>query len=406
VKLNDSGSDKILFGGTANIAFDSRGYAWIANNVYQGTPDSSNFIMVLQPNGKPSDGSHGTPRSPISNGGILGAGWGISIDSKDHVWVGNFGWGSKTRDIPTQNPPGNGSVSLLRSDGSAISPKDAFYNGPLRVQAIEPDKKDNIWIASFGNDTLFVFPDGDPTRAKGIYQYQGAAPFGVAPSPDGTVWVSNSGGLRGANQSGVARFKLTPKGDLERIFRLNIGDTLKVITTDSMGNAWLASQGNSIVYAFNKNNVPLGRFDGGGIDGPWGLTVDGEDNIWVANFGSLDFGSVFSEGRISKLCGANQKAWPKGKTLGDPISPSSGYRARSAGSEVLLANGDPLYGRGADPSYAPMMRQTSLQIDAAGNIWTCNNWKPDFDSDAKPNGANPGGDGLIIFVGLAPPPKK
>jgi hypothetical protein len=47
-----------------------------------------------------------------------------------------------------------------------------------------------------------------------------------------------------------------------------------------------------------------------------------------------------------------------------------------------------------------MMRQTSSQVDAAGNVWTLNNWKPDFDVDAA---ANPGGDGAIIFVGIAKP---
>jgi hypothetical protein len=87
--------------------------------------------------------------------------------------------------------------------------------------------------------------------------------------------------------------------------------------------------------------------------------------------------------------------------VGDPISPPTGYTVPSAGSEVLLHNGDPLYGPGAQPSFIPMMRQTSVVIDQAGNIWSINNWKPDFDIDVA---SNPGGDGIIIFVGLAAPP--
>jgi hypothetical protein len=51
-----------------------------------------------------------------------------------------------------------------------------------------------------------------------------------------------------------------------------------------------------------------------------------------------------------------------------------------------------------------MMRQTAVVIDQAGNIWSINNWKPDFDIDTI--GQNPGGDGIIIFVGLAPPPRS
>ncbi|HTL74382.1 MAG TPA: hypothetical protein VL863_13855, partial [bacterium] len=56
VKVNDTGSDKHLFGGPANLVFDARGYAWITNNVMQGTPNSSRFNVVLQPNGRPADG--------------------------------------------------------------------------------------------------------------------------------------------------------------------------------------------------------------------------------------------------------------------------------------------------------------------------------------------------------------
>jgi hypothetical protein len=49
-----------------------------------------------------------------------------------------------------------------------------------------------------------------------------------------------------------------------------------------------------------------------------------------------------------------------------------------------------------------------VNIDAAGNVWTCNNWKPSFDNDLfgdpfTGTPGNSGGDGLLIFVGLAKP---
>jgi hypothetical protein len=44
-----------------------------------------------------------------------------------------------------------------------------------------------------------------------------------------------------------------------------------------------------------------------------------------------------------------------------------------------------------------MMRQTDVVIDQAGNVWSINNWKPEFDTDIA---SNPDGDGIIIFVGL------
>ena len=45
-------------------------------------------------------------------------------------------------------------------------------------------------------------------------------------------------------------------------------------------------------------------------------------------------------------------------------------------------------------------------IDRAGNVWSINNWKPLFAVDAGVDvAANPGGDGIVIFVGLASPPR-
>src|SRR5262249_21149684 len=88
---------------------------------------------------------------------------------------------------------------------------------------------------------------------------------------------------------------------------------------------------------------------------PWGVTVDGEDNIWVANFGPLELTSNFT-GRLTKLWGVNA---PPGHNVGDPISPPTGYTVPTAGSEVLLHNGEPLYSPPpAPPCFIPMMRQT------------------------------------------------
>ncbi|WP_269542916.1 hypothetical protein [Cerasicoccus fimbriatus] len=401
-----------LFGGPANVGFDSKGYAWIANNVVQGTGNSTDICMVLKPNGKPSDGTNDRPVSPIRGHGLRGVGWGVSVDSKDQVWFGNFGWGptSDADNYPTQAREGNGSVVTLTAEGDFLSPEDGIYQGPLRVQAIEPDADDNIWIASLGNDSLFFFPEGDSSRSVGIYQYTNAGPFGIGITPDGDAWMSNSGGIAGKYQSSIARFELNAQGKPEQVFLKEIGNTLKVVASDSYGNAWLASQGDSKVYVFaadaTGDDDPIGAYtDIGGLDGPWGLCVDGDDNIWIGNFGALEPGQ-FSHGRVTQLAGANPATRPPGLSMGDPMSPDVGFRVESAGEPVKLANGENLYGQegnGDVLSYAPQMRSTSVQIDRAGNLWTFNNWKPPFLNDVE---VNPGGDGILIFVGLAPPPAK
>jgi hypothetical protein len=401
VKVNDSGDDDFLFGGPGNIAFDSRGYAWILNNVDQGTPNSSRFDVVLKPNGQPADGSNGTPTSPIMGGGILGGGFGVTIDPFGSVWLGNFGWGQCSGCDPTPNPPGNGSVSQFTASGTPISGPEGYYNGPLRVQGMASDAQGNIWISSFGNDSVYVFQHGDPNQSVGYHQYEGSGPFDVAIASDGSAWVANSGGLDGGHPSSVARYDLV-NGVLKQRFIRFVGNNLRGIAIDSKGNAWFGSLNDNKVYGIRPNGTTIGSFDGGGMDSPWDVTVDGEDNLWVANFGPLQMGNNFTDGRLTKLAGANPATRPPGKHLGDPISPATGYTVPSEGSPVLLHNGEPLYGPRTH-SYAPMMRQTGAVIDQAGNVWSINNWKPDFDIDAT---INPGGDGMIIFVGLAAPPHQ
>ena len=398
VKVNDSGSTEQdeLFGGPANIAFDALGYAWMTNNVIQGGSTSSYVAMVLQPNGKPADGANGTPRSPLTGGGLLGTGFGVTIDPLGNAWFGNFGWGGKKY----QPQPGvDGSMSEFSPDGTPLSGRKGYVNAVDRAQGLASDDG-NIWITSFGSDSVVVFLGGDPNNAVSHRLYRGSQPFDVAIAPDGGAWVSNSGGLAGFFRSSVARFELV--GDELMLTTLRyVGSSLKGLAVDSQGNAWVASLNDDSVYGIRPDGSLIGQFRGGGIKGPWDVTVDGDDNLWVSNFGPVAVTNNFTDGRLSKLCGIDRAACPPGAKIGDPISPSTGFTTPSAGSEVLLANGNPLYGPGEPPSFSPMMRQTASVIDRAGNVWTINNWKPDFIVDKT---SNPGGDGVVIFVGLAPPP--
>jgi hypothetical protein len=414
VKVNDSGGGRPRsFAGLGNLTFDSQGYAWITNNVYQGTPYSGDFIVVLKPNGQPSDGSNNEPVSPIATGGLLGGGYGVAIDpTTSDVWVSNFGWGPPSCTFCFPTIGGNGSVSLFTASGMALSPSTGIQgcnpsgsqNCPLRAQDIVADAQGNIWIASFGNDEIYVFPGGDTSAGVWAYQYSGAGPFGMALASDGSVWMSNGGGLSGQNTSSVVKYQFV-NGTLQQLVNIKpLGKALKGLSLDSYGNAWVASQGDSTIYVFGPDGTPKGQFGKngqGGVGYPWGATVDGDDNVWVSNFGLLMPGSNWTKGSISKLCGFKPGACPPGVRPGQAISPSTGYTVPTAGSQVLLHDGTPLYGMFGPPSFSPIMRLTNSLIDQAGNVWALNNWKPDFNTDVT---QNPGGDGVVIFVGLATPP--
>ncbi|HYC58507.1 MAG TPA: hypothetical protein VEK79_02985 [Thermoanaerobaculia bacterium] len=392
VKVNDSGDDAHMFGGPANLAFDRHGRAWITNNVVQGTGDSTEWSILLEPDGRPA------AISPFRGGGLLGAGFGVAVDGQGRVWMGSFGWGGV-------NP--TGSVALFDSDAKPLSPEpNGFVGGVYRVQATVVDSDGNVWLASYGNSCVVVYPGGDP-RAAVVYQGDAElfTPFGIAVAEDGTVWVTNSN----SKASGIVNFALRD-GKIEWLRETTIGKTMKDIAIDSLGNIWACSGGDDHMYLFERDGTLAGGYQGGGLDGPWGMTLDGDDNVWAGNFGPLEVGSVFI-GRLTQLAGANDNTRPKGCRTGDGLTPQTGYTLPSAGEQVLLRDGTPLYGPEGPPCFIPMMRTTGVNIDAAGNVWTCNNWKPDFNTDlfGDPlNGvaANPGGDGMVIFVGLAKPPRN
>jgi hypothetical protein len=235
VKVNDSGDDSqdTLFAGLGYIAFDKRGYAWITNNVSQGDTISGKVAMVLRPNGQPSDGTNGTPLSPLTGNGLLGGGFGVTIDATGTAWLGNFGWGGV-------NPPPGTSISRFSPSGVPLSGNGEGV-GVDRAQGMATDTDGNVWVTSFGNDSVVVFPGGDPSQPVSFPQ-AGNQPFDVAIAPDGAAWVSNSGGILGENPSSVARFTFEG-GILRRDIVVPLGSSLKGLAVDSRGNVWVAGRG-------------------------------------------------------------------------------------------------------------------------------------------------------------------
>ena len=107
------------------------------------------------------------------------------------------------------------------------------------------------------------------------------------------------------------------------------------------------------------------KIQGAGLTNPWGITVDGDDNVWVANFGGQ---------RLSELCGSETQNCPPGKRkIGASISPSSGY------------------------GFDGLVRNTGVIVDPSGNVWLANNWKN------VPIQTNPGGYQIVAYLGLAAP---
>lgn len=361
------------YNGPGNLAFDSRGRVWAntnatwSNNPRKVCPGTEIFLLDPYAPGQPVTG--------FSGGGLDGSGFGIALDPQERVWATNFGFTGLF--CPTQ--PTSNSVSLFAPDGTALSPDDGFLDGPISwPQGVKSNADGDVWIANCGDDNLVAYPDGDPTRARTVGESMSLT-FDVAHSSEGNVFVTANGASQvfGFDSAGVA-LPGSPFGDPSTIEK-PLG-----IASDSLGNVWISNSGvvdipcapgeelevpaegilqrGSVARLAPDGTVT--RFEGAGMTVPWGIAVDGDDTIWVANF--------FGE-RLSHLCGARVETCPTGQ-VGDEISPAqTGY------------------------FFDGLQRNTGVQIDASGNVWLTNNWK------TVPEATNQYGDGLVVFLGAAAP---
>lgn len=301
-------------------------------------------------------------------------GYGTIIDKDGDVWVSNFGFQGTGC---TQNQR-NKSLSKFSGDGEALSPDRKGYTqgGLLGPQGMASDSSGNIWTASCGNDSLVVYPKGNPDLAKNLSGFGIKKPYDVATDADGNVWTAGNRNNRVA--------KLDSEGNLLFLSARRAGGVKRPmgITVDSLGNAWVANSGfiGAPCYLGESLNVPNrkyaaltmfapdgthnGPLKGGGLYWPWGISLDGDGNVWVSNFGGQ---------RLSHFCGAKPETCPLGVKTGEPISPKTGY------------------------AFDGLTRNTAAQVDPSGNVWVANNWL------TVPIQTNPGGKQMVVFIGLGAP---
>jgi sugar lactone lactonase YvrE len=370
--------------GPGNIAFDAAGNAWVSNNyVFALNPRrpvcGGRSVLALSPTGAD------LPGAPYPGGGLYGAGFGIAVDRAGHAWVSNFGFQGKG--CPVDPSRHYHSVSEFAGDGQPLSPATGWRFGDIsQPQGTVADQSGNIWIANCGNRSVTRIPNGHPAAARNL-ALGGTGlvkPFDIAIDAKGRAWVTGNGSDNVVELAPDGRplRTVTPPG-----LRRPLG-----IASDSEGNLWVADDrvlpvpcegGTTADLAAALDHLPAGGqrpgvvlirpdgttapapFTNGGLVLPWGVAIDGDDHVWVANFAGQ---------RLAELCGARVAACPPGHRTGQPISPAAtGY-----GSDALVRN-------------------TGVQIDPSGNVWLANNWR------TVPIQTNPGGHQLVVFVGLATP---
>jgi hypothetical protein len=393
-----------LLNGPGAFAIDQEGFLWVNDNYIPEPPDkpacAGTRLLKFYPWGE------NFPGSPYFGGGLSGAGFGISIAPNGLIWVGNFGFAG-TGCLP---PPAN-SVSVFRPSGKPLSRDDGLTAGPISwPQSTVPDRRGNIWIANCAADSVTLYPKGRPGKAFEIpipppvsASAAKMKTFGIAIDHQGNAWATGSlnSTLAVIGPEGNVIEVIPPEGPQGRTqLRRPMG-----VASDSRGNIWVANSDfmdvpcppdnpdlgpatapSIALFLRHPGRKPHVRspFTGGGMTIPWGVAIDGNDTVWVANFG-FPFNLAQPENtaaweapnRVSHFCGVDtSKCPPTKRVVGKAISPDgTGYTSDA------------------------LDRNTGIAIDPSGNVWLANNWKP------TPLINNPGGNSIAVLVGVAAPLK-
>ena len=372
------------------MMFDDNANMWSGAN---WMPGSQSGVINSIGGGLTRFNASGEALSPSPQGyngqGLNGVGWGTGV-STNYAWVGTF----------------NNKIGVFDlEDGKPLGP--ATVDGEIgQLQAVTTAANGDVWIADNTKDHMIRFPDGDYKNGERLTIKGLQAPFGIAVDQQNRVWVTSS-----------YNNKLTifPGENPEAVKTIDIALGARGVAIDSKGNAWVAQQTDSAtlvlppgvskapprpttimqefmqgleyakanpqqtssgMVALISPDLKIIKSDiaKGDVYIPWGVSIDGNDNVWVANL----FGSS-----LMHICGTNPSNCPDGKTTGDVIHD---YQ-----SGVIQMN-------------------TDVIVDDAGNIWSANNW---YDENAVINKSYSartstfaGGQGFVVTYGVAGPVKN
>jgi len=294
------------------LAVDATGNIWATD---EGGFAVSKFTYL---------GLDATGGSGYTGGGLL-APQGVAVDLTGHVWVANTG---------------GSTVVELDNNGNILSNTGFTAGGINAPTGIAVDKSGNAWVANFAGDSITELnPSGAAINGSPIAGATGSAPLTIALDPDGNVWVDNNG------TGTVAKYDATGHAASGSPFTdgFLLGGTQIALTAADA--AWVAAPGNNSLSAFQSNGSPLPSsppIQGGGLNIPVSLAIDGASMVWAVNGATSGTLSAFT-------------------AAGAAVTPSSGIGSINA--------------------------PAGIAIDASGNVWT----------------ANSGDNTLTEFVGLASP---
>jgi hypothetical protein len=287
-------------------AVDSKGNVWVLNNPIANhvnpisTTNPADFIEVLSPNGTPIVGA--TDLADTAQFPTFSFPHGFELDTNDVGWVPNYG-----TILAADNSPANANVVF----------KIPMAGAPTTIQAVAPlngnpapesliglsvDGSNNVW---FGSNTLrqvTYVPAGTtmaaPPPNSTSNNAMDASPVSIAVDTVGNIWTTSTGTSASPPNKAGLTYIVNPLGSTHagKTTIQTYGDYLipDGLVVDANNNAWISvyvmsgGTGNSTIqqYSGNATNSTitlLQTCQGGNLQAPRFIVLDGDGNIWATN---------------------------------------------------------------------------------------------------------------------------
>ena len=225
---------------------------------------------------------------------------------------------------------------------------------------VEIDAQNRVWVSNSAGDTVIRFPKDDPTKVETYHA--GISVHAMAIDTKGNVWVTSNA------SPGFPLPKVPPGVSQMEQWKIQLGAIFKAVVVEGKKTGIV-----SMIRPDGTQPVPGGFTGGGVIVVPWGINIDGNDDVWVAS-------SPVKQ--LVYMAGSDTKGHPAGTKPGDILH--------------VFSNGT-------------LQILTDISIDPAGNVWAADNW--DDASIATGLNHDPsrltlgGGNGVTVLYGAAPPVK-
>ena len=334
--------------------FDPEGNLWSGMN---WMPGSQSGVNKSTGGGVGKYSPNGVALSPPIFGfrgmGIDGVGWGTAV-TKDRVWISSF----------------NGKILVMDFDGKPVASESdfPFKEKFLGLMGIGVAPNGDVWIADGSDNQLLYFPGGRIKDGKIVKPAGLKSPFDIVIDSQNRVWVANSSVGHGCPVPGRRSQQSGELPGRDRRPRPRPRLEGKCLGGEQHGpedpaaeasrrhvhhGAVQAHYAGHVQVRYGTTEAPTGavnmiRPDGTqpapmGFTGewstfPWGVNIDGNDDVWVGNMWARS---------VTLLAGDNTKGHPAGTKAGDLI-----HMFQSGSIQMI----------------------TDVSIDPAGNVWAANNW--------------------------------